>query len=159
MIGEQAKMIKIRCQGQMVGFSGLALCSCTRYVGPWGFVSPIEVTVPGVMIIFVAVYRVDSSILFFEMTAVLTWHEAAYMDTSQSIRGKQVKWKCVLSCFSHVQLFATPWTIAPPRLFCPWAFPGKNTGVGCHALLQGNLPDAGSDPPVSCPICISEIRI
>ena len=56
----------------MVGFSGLALCSCTRYVGPGGFVSPIEVTVPGVMIIFVAVYRVDSSILCFEMTAVLT---------------------------------------------------------------------------------------
>ena len=56
----------------MVGFSGLVLCSCTRYVGSWGFVSPIEVTVPGMMIIFVAVYRVDSSILCFEMTAVLT---------------------------------------------------------------------------------------
>ena len=23
------------------------------------------------------------------------------------------------------------------RLFCPWDFPGKNTGVGCHFLLQG----------------------
>ena len=22
------------------------------------------------------------------------------------------------------------------RLFCPWDFPGKNTGVGCHSLLQ-----------------------
>ena len=22
-------------------------------------------------------------------------------------------------------------------------FPGKNTGVGCHALLQGGLPDPG----------------
>ena len=22
-------------------------------------------------------------------------------------------------------------------LLCPWDFPGKNTGVGCHALLQG----------------------
>ena len=72
MMGEQAKMVKVRCQGQMVGFSGLVLCSCTRYVGPWGFVSPIEVTVPGVMIIFEVVYRVDSSILCFEMTAVLT---------------------------------------------------------------------------------------
>ena len=20
---------------------------------------------------------------------------------------------------------------------CPWDFPGKNTGVGCHSLLQG----------------------
>ena len=23
------------------------------------------------------------------------------------------------------------------RLLCPWNSPGKNTGVGCHALLQG----------------------
>ena len=25
----------------------------------------------------------------------------------------------------------------PFRLLCPWNSPGKNTGVGCHALLQG----------------------
>jgi len=24
-----------------------------------------------------------------------------------------------------------------PRLLCPWNSPGKNTGVGCHSLLQG----------------------
>ena len=24
---------------------------------------------------------------------------------------------------------------------CPWDFPGKNTGAGCHFLLQGNLPN------------------
>ena len=24
--------------------------------------------------------------------------------------------------------------------------PGKNTGVGCHDLLQGNLPDPGFEP-------------
>ena len=23
------------------------------------------------------------------------------------------------------------------RLLCPWTFPGKSTGVGCHFLLQG----------------------
>ena len=28
----------------------------------------------------------------------------------------------------------------PARLFCPWDFLGKNTGVGCHALLQGIFP-------------------
>ena len=26
------------------------------------------------------------------------------------------------------------------RLLCPWNFPGKNTGVGCHFLLQGSNP-------------------
>ena len=24
----------------------------------------------------------------------------------------------------------------PTRLLCPWDSPGKNTGVGCHVLLQ-----------------------
>ena len=28
----------------------------------------------------------------------------------------------------------------------PWDSPGKKTGVGCHALLQGNLPDPGIKP-------------
>ena len=35
--------------------------------------------------------------------------------------------------------FMTPWTI-PARLLCPWDFPGKNTRVGCHFLLQGIFP-------------------
>ena len=26
----------------------------------------------------------------------------------------------------------------PARLLCPWDLPGKNTGVGCHFLLQGS---------------------
>ena len=30
--------------------------------------------------------------------------------------------------------FETPWTA---WLLCPWDFPGKNTGVRCHFLLQG----------------------
>ena len=40
---------------------------------------------------------------------------------------------------SRVQLLATPWTAAC-RLFHPWDFPGKSTGVGCHCLLQGIFP-------------------
>ena len=32
------------------------------------------------------------------------------------------------------------------RLLCLWNFPGKNTGVGCHFFLQGNLPDPGVEP-------------
>ena len=41
----------------------------------------------------------------------------------------------LLSCFSRVQLCVTPQTAAhqAPR---PWDSPGKNTGVGCHFLLQ-----------------------
>ena len=32
------------------------------------------------------------------------------------------------------------------RLLCPWDFPGKNTKVGCHFLLQGIFPTQGSNP-------------
>ena len=28
---------------------------------------------------------------------------------------------------------------SPDRLLCPWDSPGKNTEVGCHALLQGTF--------------------
>ena len=33
----------------------------------------------------------------------------------------------------------------PARLLCPWDSPGKNTGVGCHALIQGIFPAQGSN--------------
>ena len=49
----------------------------------------------------------------------------------------------VLSHFTHVQLFATLLTVAC-QLHCPWDSPGKNTGVGCHAL-QGIVLTQGSN--------------
>ena len=36
-----------------------------------------------------------------------------------------------------------PYGLYPARLLCPWAFPGKNTGLGCHFLLQGIFPTQG----------------
>ena len=41
----------------------------------------------------------------------------------------------LLSRFSRVRLYVTPWR-QPTRLPRPWDSPGKNTGVGCHFLLQ-----------------------
>ena len=37
------------------------------------------------------------------------------------------------------------------RLLCPWNFTGKNTGVGCHFLLQAIFPAPGIEllSPVS----------
>ena len=54
----------------------------------------------------------------------------------------------MLSHFSHVQLFAT-YELYPARFLCPWDPPGKNSRVGCHAVLQGIFPIQGSNP---CPI-------
>ena len=39
-----------------------------------------------------------------------------------------------------------PHALQPARLLGPWDSSGKNTGVGCHALLQGNLPNPGIKP-------------
>ena len=33
------------------------------------------------------------------------------------------------------------------RLLCPWHFPGENTGVGCHYLLQGIFPTQAPGSP------------
>ena len=37
-----------------------------------------------------------------------------------------------------------------PLDLCPWDSPGKNTGVGSHALLQGIFPTQGSNPRLLC---------
>ena len=36
------------------------------------------------------------------------------------------------------------------RLLCPWDSPGKNTRVGCHALLQRIFPTQGSNQHFLC---------
>ena len=38
-----------------------------------------------------------------------------------------------------------PRGLQPAGLLCPWNSPGKNTGVGCHSLLQGIFPTEGSN--------------
>ena len=40
---------------------------------------------------------------------------------------------CILSC-SVVSNSLKPFGLQPSKHFCPWNFPGKNTGVGCHFL-------------------------
>ena len=52
------------------------------------------------------------------------------------------KQKCWL--LSDIQLFTTLWTVAPH--LCPQDSPGKNTGMGCHSLLQGIFLSQGLKP-------------
>ena len=73
----------------------------------------------------------------------------------------------------------SPIAYSPPRLLCPWNFPGKNTGVGCHFLLQaifqtqelnmclmcllhwqaGSLPLVSPEKPLIAEIIFSHFRI
>ena len=53
---------------------------------------------------------------------------------------------CVLS---HVLLFVTPWTV-PHQALLSIEFPGKNTGLGCHFLLQRVFLTQGLNPHLLC---------
>ena len=55
----------------------------------------------------------------------------------------------LVSHFSRVWLCAT--RQQPTRLRCPWDSPGKNTGVGCHFLLQCVKVKGESEVTQSCP--------
>ena len=57
-------------------------------------------------------------------------------------------WVCVCVCLcvcvcvcvlSYIWLFQ-PYRLQPSKLLCPCSSPGKNTGVGCHFLIQGSNP-------------------
>ena len=47
---------------------------------------------------------------------------------------------------SHVQLFATPWTVACQAPLSMENSRAKNTGMGCHSLVQGIFPTQGIEP-------------
>ena len=51
----------------------------------------------------------------------------------------------MLNC-SVVSDSLQPHRLQPARLLSPWDSSGKNTGVGCHALLQGIFLTQGSNP-------------
>ena len=61
-------------------------------------------------------------------------------------------WSCGCVWAKSLQLcliLGDPMDCSPPAL-CPRDFPGKNTGVGCHALLQGIFLAQGSNPSLWC---------
>ena len=54
-----------------------------------------------------------------------------------SPRHESEKWKWSRSVVSDSK---RPHGLQPTRLLCPWDFPGKSTGVGCHCLLRWKAP-------------------
>ena len=73
---------------------------------------------------------------------------------SPPVYYKSISSYCVISeevlCAKSLQLYPTlcnPVNCSPPGSFVQWHAPGKNTGVGCHGLLQGIFLTQGSNPP------------
>ena len=54
---------------------------------------------------------------------------------------------CMHACLVTSVVFNSvrPYGQQPTGLLCPQDSPGKNPGVGCHALLQGIFPTQGSN--------------
>ena len=52
---------------------------------------------------------------------------------------------CVLSCLGHVQLFATPWTVACSAPL-PMGFSRQDYWSGLPCSPSGDLPDPGIEP-------------
>ena len=70
-------------------------------------------------------------------------------DISYITRGNSMDTSCCASSLSPVRLFVTvcdPVECSPPGFFVHVDSLGKNTRVGCHALLQGIFPIHRSNP-------------
>ena len=73
------------------------------------------------------------------------------MNQTDTSRGR---WDCsAAAAAKSLQSCLTVWPHRqqPTRLPCPWDFPGKNTGVGCHFLLQCIKVKSEREVAQSCP--------
>ena len=92
-----------------------------------------------------SIYLVPSRLLF---TLILVSFQERILYKHILMKGKMLNAfnnGCMHAC-SVTQSCLTlcdPMDCSPPVLLCPWDFPGKNTGVGCHFPPPGDLPDPG----------------
>ena len=83
--------------------------------------------------------------IFSEKEEEITYLELVFILGKLSI-GCAVCAKSLYLCLT----LCNPMNCSPTRLLCLWDSPGKNTGLGCHALLQGISPIQGSNLHLFC---------
>ena len=71
------------------------------------------------------------------MFQVLFWMLNIRVNKIDSVAAKSLQ-LCLTMCNTM--------DYSPARPLCSWDFPGNNTGVGCHALPPGDLPNLGIEP-------------
>ena len=79
--------------------------------------------------------------IFISTTWEVLWHKSS---------GPQRRWCCCCWVASVVSDSVWPRRRQPTRLLRPWDSPGKNTGVGCHVLLQCMKVESESEVAQSC---------
>ena len=72
------------------------------------------------------------------LTSSTTWEAQAFI----------ISLCCAMLCLvaQSCPTLCNPMDCSPPGSFVHGNSPGKNTGVGCHALLQGIFPTQGLNP-------------
>ena len=56
-----------------------------------------------------------------------------------------IRLDCIRLCAQLHPILCDPQGLQPTKLLCPWNFSDKNTGVSCHSLLQGIIPNQESN--------------
>ena len=89
--------------------------------------------------------QVDCHWLPFRLNHMVGWKFSSPCNrpiTRRQDHGRSWKSK-VEAVYSVTSDSLRPHGLQPARLFCPWDFPGKNTGVSCHFLVQGTFLTQG----------------
>ena len=80
---------------------------------------------------------ITASLVHFHLGCVVSFLDCQFLKKMAAAAAKSLQ-----SC---------PTLCNPTRLPRPWDSPGKNTGVGCHFLLQCMKVKSGSEVAQSCP--------
>ena len=80
-----------------------------------------------------------SPAMFLERSLNLLW--ALWVSSDSALALSQLV--CACSATSVLSDSLRPYGLQSARFLCPWDSPCQNTGVGCHALLQGIFATQG----------------
>ena len=84
----------------------------------------------------------------FSKSSLYLWKFSVHIQLKPSLKDFEhyLQFKSYVCSLSHklCPSLCNPMDYSPPDS-CPWNFPGKNTGVGYHFLLQGIFPTKGSN--------------
>ena len=88
----------------------------------------------------------------FANTCSFILHSHSFLTQLAKAGAQDMQVSCCCCCVTLVVSNSVqPHRRQPTRFPCPWDSPGKNTGVGCHFLLQRMKEKSESEVAQSCP--------
>ena len=84
----------------------------------------------------------------FEMVFWMVWDGSMKILLSYKwtlVKINKLKHHCCCLAAKLCLSISQPYGLLPTRFLCPWDFPGKNKGAGCHFFLQAIMWTQGSN--------------